>query len=324
MIKNIKHIIGANLQTLKYLSYERKLLLRHLGSFNTKDNKEKFKSYLMIQGHIIEKGLTFHEVKVGFGEEKVRELVKDLREYFLKYNDKEFCEMILGILSSYFEFNMKNNHLNQSIYDIFMELVDLVGPSPDKSQITGILHVTKDQILERSKIDFERFINSRYSIRDFSNDPIDINIVIHALRISWKTPSACNRQPWRAHLIVDKAKVIQMLDLQTGARQFKGNIACVILITTSYNCFFGPEYHQPYVNGGLFAMSLIYALHSMGLGTIPLNMGIDNFRLRQLKNIIEINEDEVPILLIGVGALPNELNVACSNRFNPDNYIKIY
>jgi nitroreductase len=324
MIKKIKHLIGRNYHSLRLLYHEKKLLTKHLGSSNNKNKKEKFRASIIIQAHIIEKGLSFREVKIGFGEEKIINLINDTKEFYLKYDDKDFCEEILGILKSYFEFNIANNYLNHSIYEKYQKLVEFIQPDFNNIEKGGTLLITKEQILKKSKIDFEGFVNSRFSIRNFSEEPVDVNLVLKALKISWKTPSACNRQPWRAHVITNKKKVIDILDFQTGAKQFKEQISCVVLITSTYNSFFGAEFHQPYVNGGLFAMTFIYALHSMGLGTIPLNMGFEYSKLKLLKKFIDIQEDEVPIVLIGVGTLPNELNVACSNRFNPCNYIKIY
>lgn len=144
------------------------------------------------------------------------------------------------------------------------------------------------------------------------------------MEIAEYTPSACNRQPWRNHIFFDKKKIIEILDFQTGARQFKNDLACVILVTSSVNSFSISEYHQHYVNGGLYAMNLIFALHSLGLGTVPLNMGLDYKKLKRLKDYCEIKDDEAPILMIGVGDISDDFYVAESKRFPYHEYTKKY
>lgn len=96
------------------------------------------------------------------------------------------------------------------------------------------------------------------------------------------------------------------------------------MVTADYNSFFGGEIHQPYVNGGMYAMNLLLSLHSKGLGTVPLNMGFHYDKLKKLKTICDIKDNQVPIMLIGVGIISDEINVAVSKRFDFERYSKFY
>ena len=80
------------------------------------------------------------------------------------------------------------------------------------------------------------------------------------------------------------------------------------------------ETNLPYVDGGLYAMTLMYALHSLGLGTIPLTTGLMPSQLKKLYSKFDVKDCEVPILLIGIGSLKEKFNVAASYRYNFDQY----
>ena len=321
---SLRHIIGKRYNAFNWLSSEFRFLVKHLGSSDKEKTKEKFEASLIIESHIIEKGLSFRNVKIGFGEIKIITLLDNLLNYYKSYHDKKFVIYILSPIKEYIDFQKGKGHENADIIKKYELMHSLIQPTEFKINGGGAFNTSRAEIHRNALIDFESFVNNRFSIRDFSDKPVDIELVKKAIKIATRTPSACNRQPWKVHLFVSKNKIIEILDYQTGARQFKDQIGCAILVTSSYNYFFGGEFHQPYVNGSLYAMTLIYALHSLGLGTIPLNMGFTYKKLKKLKEIIDIEDNEVPVLLIGIGNIPDQLNVAYSQRFDYKNIIREY
>ena len=60
-------------------------------------------------------------------------------------------------------------------------------------------------------------------------------------------------------------------------------------------------------------MNLINALHSEGLGTIPLSCGFTFEKLEGLKEF-GVPEYEVPILIIGTGVMEDMVKVPVSDR----------
>jgi nitroreductase len=108
-----------------------------------------------------------------------------------------------------------------------------------------------------------------------------------------------------------------------GSRGFSDTINTAIVVKCSLKHYFMGEIHQAYVDGGLYAMSLMYALHSLGVGTIPLTLGMTSNKLKSLHNTFHEGKDELPILIIGVGALKDTFKVAISNRKDISEYVKI-
>lgn len=323
----LRRFVGIRLFILRELYYEYSTLVKQFGTtHDLYENREKLKARIVMNAHSVEKGLSLKNIKLGYGKPKILALIKDLVHYYELFKDKTMVVFGLSIIDSYLEFNKSHNIVDQDIVSAYKKMEGILKENVDqyKNLNGGCFETSREKIHHYGKIDYYNFVRNRHSIRNFTGNPIDVTLVEKALEIAAYTPSACNRQPWGNHIFLDKQKIEQILQFQTGARQFKDDITCVILITSKYSSFFGGEYHQPYVNGGLYAMNLIFALHSLGLGTTPLNLGFSAKKLKGLKNICDIKDNEAPIVLIGVGEIAEKLSIATSSRFNFKEYTKYY
>nr|WP_321356181.1 nitroreductase family protein [uncultured Draconibacterium sp.] len=315
-LKQNNHITGYRI--FLELRNEFKILSTHLGAFSYKKNKYKFEADITIRIHAIEKGLALPNPRVGFGEKKVAELLQTIEDYNNRFGDLDFISHLTPVLDSYFKFNKDNGHCNKQLSDVYKEVKHY---SISQNSQGGTISLSKKEILQRSKIDFGKFINSRYSIRDFSDTPVDKELILNAIQIAKKTPSACNRQAWKVYVFSDKIKKQELLDWQ-GNRGFTENIDTAIVVACSLNAFFINEMHQAYIDGGLYAMTLIYALHSQGLGTIPLTMGMMSSKMNKFYEKFNIPKEIVPILIIGVGNLKDNFKVAISERKDIKSYVE--
>lgn len=292
---------------------------KYLGAVSTYNDKLKLEAKLSILGHALEKGLSLPNPKNGFGEKKVVEIFRLLDIYEREYNDMDFIKSLVEILHAYFQFNIRCGHVNESLFKKFKTDYSKIIIEGD----TGVELIKKNEIETFSKINFDSFSKSRHSVRDFSGLPVDINIVLQAIEISRKTPSSCNRQPWRVYVIKDAEKRKSIFEWQLGTRGFSESIGVIIVITCSLKYYFLGETHQGYIDGGLYSMTVIYALHSLGLGAIPLTLGLPSNKLRYLYRELDIKKDEMPIMMIGVGVLKENFVVARSVRKEITEYTKI-
>jgi nitroreductase len=142
-------------------------------------------------------------------------------------------------------------------------------------------------------------------------------LVERAVTLAQKSPSVCNRQAWKVHVITAEDEKRKVLDLQNGSRGFGDQANKVLIVTVELGNFLTVgERNQGWVDGGMFAMSLVYALHSLGLGTCCLNWAVRHERDRQLKHEVDISNSESIIMMIAVGHLPDEFPVAQATRRN--------
>ena len=88
-----------------------------------------------------------------------------------------------------------------------------------------------------------------------------------------------------------------------------------ILVCGDLTSYYLSELNLPYVDGGLYGMNLMLALHHCGLASIPLTMGLTASNLKKIKREMGVPENEVPVLLIGVGSYKDEFRAAVSYRY---------
>jgi nitroreductase len=84
------------------------------------------------------------------------------------------------------------------------------------------------------------------------------------------------------------------------------------------------ERYQPWIDGGMFAMSLCLALHDLGYGTCCLNWSKGPGTDKEMRSAASIPPSQQIIMLMGVGILKNEFNVARSYRPSVDQCLVIH
>ncbi|MDD4637978.1 MAG: nitroreductase [Bacteroidales bacterium] len=296
-----------------------KQLLKFNASINTDKDILKMQYTLLRENHVIEKGLSMRHPVNGFGQEKVRKLLARLDKYYaLHYaKDPDFMIYPLSTIQEYIRYTKSHGTLIPEIEQQFAALVEKTQLRDKLHTECGTITVTKRDIYKTLPPNFSEFVSSRHSIRYFSKEIPDESIIRKALEIAQRTPSACNRQAWMTH-IFRGATNERLIEWQHGARGFENEMPLSILVTANQKAFLSYEPHQVYVDGGLYAMTLMYAIHALGLGTMPLSCGFKSSKLAKLHTEFQIPENEVPIVIIGVGCLLDEFNVAASSRKSID------
>jgi nitroreductase len=322
-INRVKNKINALLfwQTSigEYLNkwYDLKLFFKYSFKNNTIQSKQNLIASLTKDYHIVEKGLALPYTRNEFGKNKVIEIIKKASNYVEKFGQDNLIEDVKSCLRAYYDFN-KNNNVNVES-DYFIMIKDFATNNINNGN-GGTKTVTKSSIIEATNLDFETFVKTRASIRDFDSSELDIITLQKAISLARFTPSVCNRQAWKAHLYTDSEKVLQVLQFQNGHSGFKESIKGVFVITADVSMFTRLETNQIFIDGGLFAMSVMYALHFYNIGSCPLNTCIPYIDEIELKKTVGINPSERVIMMIGIGNLKQEYKVAISNRRDVEHF----
>lgn len=154
---------------------------------------------------------------------------------------------------------------------------------------------------DRGIISPDRFFTSRHSVRNFGNVAATPAELDYAVGLALQTPSVCNRQSWRVRFYQGD-DVSQVLAFQNGNAGFREKISTVALVTVDVRWFTGViERNQPWIDGGMFAMTLVWSLHSIGLDTCLLNMSVTNSTAEAMRLNLGIDDAEVPITMIAIG-----------------------
>lgn len=281
------------------------------------DTQLKLRAQITKEYHRIEKRLAFKEPRVGFAPDVIQNLLSKLRQYQKNYGLDEIGQIALNTLFAYYQFNLDRGLRDEQFYQ---ELVELRNTVPELQTVTskgGVLTLSKQSILNAAQLDLQAFFESRYSIRHFTSDDVDISSIETAVKMAQKTPSVCNRQSSKVYVFTNKQDKEKVLSYQNGNRGFGDQASKVLIVTSNLEHFFNiGERNQCWIDGGMFAMSLVYALHSLGLGTCCLNWSVECEVDRALKDAVGINDSESIIMMIAVGHLPEKLKVAQSTRKN--------
>ena len=267
-------------------------------------------SWLMIKTHIIEKGLTMPNRRLGFGYDRVRALINKTKRT-IEYHSHESVEVQTTIndLEQYLLLHEQERYVLPN--DISTSIRDLL-----KYKMIGTekcYQANREDYFKKTD-DFAVFSKQRRSVRWYSQEKINDETIKKCISLAQSAPSACNRQSIKVYVISDRDKKNAILDLQTGNRGF-GNMADkIVLITSDQRCWTWRERSMAYIDAGIFAMNLLYSFHYYEICACPLNalMSIDN--RKTLRQIVGYYKTEIPMLFISVGRAPEQFLIPGSQR----------
>ena len=285
--------------------------LKYSNVDRTSNSKEKSLSTLIASYHIIEKGLSMPNRRLGFGKDAMIDLINKCNSFSRKYgdNNKQF-RYAIGIIKEYNNLHLQEKYV---LDGAIQSAIDEILSKYDFSSASQI-EISKEEYFSQSSGTFDLFSSSRHSLRHFDGvvNERDLNL---ALNLARNAPSACNKQITKVYVVKNKDKARKILELQEGNRGFGHLIHEVIVITTNYSgCTRFSDRFYPYVDAGIYGMNLLYSLHFYRIGAIPLVWLTSRKRDKQLKEIIGAPKNEMPCLIIGIGNAAQRIVCASSPR----------
>jgi len=291
--------------------YDFRRMCRHSAAVRTAGTKEKLRALIMVHCHAIEKGLAWSRAKPDFGSDRVGVLLLLLQEYAARYGIDPTLQVATGVLQAYQRANPGDERLTRELDD----LVRTLNVPSCPSARGGVDRMTWDELYAGIRGQFREFCRVRRSVRQFSHEPPRDEELVEAVRIAQLTPSACNRQSCRVYVVRDSRAIRQALDASRSANGFAEEVQRLLVVTSNLACFqFAAERYQCWIDGGMFAMTLVYALHAQGLVSCCLNWCKEPPVDRLFRRVLGISPEETIVLLIAVGKPLEEFAVAVSAR----------
>ncbi|MBL7851577.1 MAG: nitroreductase family protein [Cyclobacteriaceae bacterium] len=199
-----------------------------------------------------------------------------------------------------------------------------------------------EETLQRSRAFYES-INRRRTVRDFSDRPVDIEVINNLIRAASSAPSGAHKQPWTFCVVSNPALKKQIREaaekeeyesyhgrmtpewledlkpLQTDWKKPFLEIApyLIVVFKKAYDILpDGTKKNNYYVNEsvGLACGFLLAAIHHAGLCALTHTPSPMNF----LSKILQRPENERPFLLIPVGYCADETYVPKLERKDLD------
>lgn len=289
------------------------------GKLSEKDN---MRAFLIKQYHIIEKGLAMPAPRQNFGIPKIKLLLDKADLYERRFGfDEEVSVPIRNCLKEYL---LVNPNLGQVDNDLKRRITEL-NSSFDVNRTEGGTKIFTLQELQKStNFDFEKFLKTRSSVRNFKLTRVDVEDIKKAVELAKHAPSVCNRQNWKLHYYDDKELKTQLLNLQHGNTGFTDSVQGLFVVTSNLRGFTKMEQNQVFVDGGLISMNLVLALHHLGIGSCCLNTCFPYTRENKIRRLGGIPENERLIMMIGIGYWKDDFKVAYSKKKSVEDILNIH
>lgn len=309
---------------IKYFIYDAKnsYLHMHWGIYG-KRGYVPLASEVLFNYHKIEKALSLPVAKRLFGLEAVERLFVLLAIW----NRQGFSltdPIYLGALDTLSAYEKCLCELNLDpeniIYSKVTDFLTKYKCGYENSQPTTPIHVNFSMAEDGDFYSvFASLVSLRRSVRDFSMRSVETAKIENSVKLAQMSPSACNRQPCRIYIIDDPEKKKRVLSFQNGNLGFGHTIPVVAIITADEQCFFdASERHEAYIDGGLFSMTLAYALQSQGLSNCCLNWCVPPAHDAAVHQLFGIARSERIIMLMAIGYASESAVVPKSQRKSVD------
>lgn len=290
---------------------------------NHKVSKNILLGSIIRRYHSLEKGLTMPEMKLGFGIDVAKRLITDCILFISEFGkEDEQLRHAIAVVQEYKLYHEAQGFkLDNSILSLISSLQDQIAEevSPSHQRL-----ISKAEYFRESESSFLKFSNSRLSVRHYSDIVIPENLIIDAIELSTNAPSACNRQAWRTYLYVNRDQIQQILKVQGGNRGFGHLADKLVIITSEVGVFTGiSERNQAFIDGGIFAMNLLYALHYKRIAACILNCSATPEKDLKLRELTGIKNSEVFIAMISCGNVPEQFKVPLSKRYSVSNIVHV-
>jgi len=289
------------------------LYFMHSGTKETK-TCDKLIGKIIADYHGLEKGMTMPSLRLGFGQQRAVTLINDCIYYINNCGvDNNQLLHAIGVVFEYKKLHDANQYVLEDELNRLIVKLEEVAPAVVSS--TQQILISKEDYWKQSNSSFNFFSESRFSVRNFSSTELSVQRILVSLELAKNTPSACNRQSWRTYIITDMQQIEEILIVQGGNNGFGQLINKLILVTGEVGVFRGrAERNQVFIDGGIYAMNLLYSLHFNKIGACILNCSNSLEKEALLRELTPIKESEVFIAFVGCGNLPEKFNLAISKR----------
>lgn len=312
--KTVKQLIPSSIWTqLQHLKAKHKLagysrtqdarFLKYSANPWNKPNQEELRGQIIYYIHRIEKGLTHGaDFRPGFGRnalQSLHDLLEQWRAAHYSTTDATY-EAAFSVVMAYIEKHEQEHEPLPAFLNALFPF-DNLEKTQAANAVSGVKTVTASEKKSNKKKNFKDLFEGRTSIRQFSKDPVDLNTVEQAIELSMKTPSVCNRQSYRVTLVSNPDLIAKLLTVQGGWRGYAYPPVLAIITSDERSFIYMEEHNEPFVDGGIFTMSLLLSLEYEDLAACPLNLMCSDENATKIRGLASIPDYEVLIACVAIG-----------------------
>ena len=287
---------------------------------NCSKNKDVELYSLLIVSHVLEKGLTMPNRRLGFGQERVRQVL-DLCQHCIEKYGAESSE-VQSTLNDIEEYDRIHKEYSYDLPSDIQQKIDKILANRKSTKETRSLKFTSETFFEECHT-FSEFAKSRHTCRHYSSKSVAIETIVKCIELAQSAPSACNRQSTRVYIISSEKGKDVVRRYQNGSRGFAEYADKFLLLTTDQYAWDIRQEKSGFIDAGIFTMNLLYALHEAHICACTLNAHLYSKNLKSFYKEMPIKKSEIPVLFISIGNASEEFSIARSERKEVENIYSI-
>ena len=267
--------------------------------------------------HRLEKGLIMRPRRPIFAADYIGETVDIyIRSIAEQQTDiKPLLFWAHDVLTEYFKAVTSGDPKIDAYRKSFQESKALDRTSKDMlipyNRETTPLHIEYQEMMALAK--------RRRSVRWYLDKPVPRKIIDQAIEVAKLSPSACNRQPFSFRIFDDNQLAKQIGAIPMGTRGFSDNFPCTIVIIGDLRAYFHErDRHVIYVDAGLAAMALQFALEIQGVGSCCINWPDIHLQERNMSKTLNLTPNQRPVMCLSLGYPDPEGRVPYSQKKSLD------
>lgn len=314
-IRGVRKVLESNF-LYRNFKEDARLFKKYSAAFNDVNFKNK-EANLILHYHALEKGMLFDEVRPGFGEYRIKNLHTILYDpEIIKNSSKSQVRVGYQVMCQYYELHKEMKYNLESLFSDEQYLFYKSILREDYTdEFRAVLDWTRDEFYKDVHSDFINFAYSRKSVRNFTGEYIDEVLIHKVIKLANTAPSVCNRQATNVYLIQDKSKIKRILEVQGGFTGYEQNVNQLLIVTNDRRYYYTiGERNQLYIDGGIYLMNLLYALHYYKIGNCPANWGKNIKEEQPIYDIVSIPMSEKIICIVPIGVVPHHFRTTLSQR----------
>ncbi|UVK41242.1 nitroreductase family protein [Mesorhizobium sp. AR10] len=297
--RKLRSFLSTQAKVVISYVYDVSNYLRYNGDSLLVPKKERLYYRIIVDAHSVEKGLSLKDRRPGFGQQKIKRLMKEVSSYDTSFGAFPL-EMAVGALRAYVDFHPQGPELHfvEEVRQFVERFTKLDGVA-----LTGGVQSAVPRV-EGPALTLLEGLQSRHSVRHFDQQLIDRTTLLELVRLAQGAPSQCNRQATRVYVYQGRHQIDRILALQGGARGFSQSISNLVIVTSDTRAWRGSnQRNQIYVDGALFLMHFLLAAEALRLVACPLNLAVDSRVERQIRSVGRIRPGERLIACVALGPM---------------------
>lgn len=324
IFERAKRIINGSLALKLAVLKEASRFNKYYARYESKDAVQ-IAARLTFFTHQIEKGLSHRNFRYGFGHRPLQYLSELIPKYITANPHYENDVVYLSSISALHEYVARHDKYKEDVeYVRNLFSSDLWQAIISTEQSYGgsitVAAISKENNITKT---YSELAEGRHSIREYANTPVSFDELKPVFEEAMHSPSVCNRQPTRLHVILNHEIIMEALKIQGGFNGYSAPPA-LILVTADNRVFMSQQEHnEGYVDGGIFSMSLLLALEEHCFAACPLNTMFRRNADRATRKLLKIPDYENFVMYIAVGHFPESSLTCYSARKSCDQIITL-